>query len=57
MFIDRNSIIINGVSMGQYLISAKYEHNKLWASDTGRNMAGKMMRYFNWNISKTSFDI
>lgn len=57
MFIDRNSIIINGVSMGQYLISAKYEHNKLWASDTGRNMAGKMMRYFNRNISKTSFDI
>jgi hypothetical protein len=28
--------------MGQYLLSAKYEHNKLWGKDTGRNLAGKM---------------
>ena len=41
MFIDRNSITINGISMGQYLLSAKYEYNKLWGSDTGRNLAGK----------------
>ena len=42
MFINANSITINNVSMGQYLLSAKYEYNKLWASDTGRNLAGKM---------------
>lgn len=42
MFINRNSITINGISMGQYLLSAKYEYNKLWGSDTGRNLAGKM---------------
>lgn len=41
MFIDKNSIKINNVSMGQYLLSAKYEYNKLWGSDTGRNLAGK----------------
>lgn len=42
MFIDKNSIIINGVSMGQYITQAQYGYNKLWASDTGRNLAGAM---------------
>ena len=42
MFINKDSIVINNISMGQYLLSAKYEYNKLWASDTGRNLAGKM---------------
>lgn len=40
MFIDRNSIVINGVNMGQYLVEAKYGFNKLWSSDSGRNLAG-----------------
>lgn len=30
MFINRDSIIINGVSMGQYLLQARFERNKLW---------------------------
>ena len=42
MFINKNSIIINGVNMGQYLVEAKYGFNKLWASDSGRNLAGTM---------------
>ena len=42
MFIDTNSIIINGVSMGQYIVQAQYGYNKLWANDTGRNLAGTM---------------
>ena len=42
MFINKNSITINSVSMGQYLVEAKYNYNKLWASDSGRNLAGKM---------------
>ena len=42
MFIDKNSIIINGVNMGQYLVEAKYSFNKLWSSDSGRNLAGTM---------------
>lgn len=41
MFIDKDSIMINNISMGQYLLSAKYEFNKLWGSDTGRNLAGR----------------
>ena len=40
MFIDKNSIIINGVNMGQYIVEAKYGYNKLWSSDSGRNLAG-----------------
>lgn len=40
MFINKDSIIINNVSFGQYLLSAKYGYHKLWASDTGRNLAG-----------------
>lgn len=40
MFVDKDSIIINNVSMGQYLVEAKYGYNKLWASDSGRNLAG-----------------
>lgn len=40
MFINKDSIKINNISMGQYLLSAKYEYNKLWGSDTGRNLKG-----------------
>ncbi len=41
MFINSNSIIINNISMGQYILSAKYEYNKLWGTDTGRNLKGR----------------
>lgn len=40
MFISTNSIIINNVSMGQYITQAQYGFNKLWSSDSGRNLAG-----------------
>ena len=40
MFLDKNSIVINNVNMGQYILEAKYGYNKLWASDSGRNLAG-----------------
>lgn len=40
MFINKNSIIINNISMGQYLTQADFEYNKLWSSDSGRNLAG-----------------
>lgn len=42
MFVNKDSIMINNVSMGQYLLQAEYEFNKLWAEDTGRNLAGTM---------------
>lgn len=43
MFINKDSIIINNISMGQYLLSANYKYPKLWGSDTGRNLAGKFV--------------
>ena len=40
VFIDKDSIIINDISMGKYLLQADFEYNKLWSSDSGRNLAG-----------------
>lgn len=42
MFINKNSITLNGTNVGTYLLSVKYSYNKLWGSDTGRNLAGTM---------------
>ena len=41
MFVNNDSVTINDVSMGKYLLQADYEYNKLWASDSGRNLAGE----------------
>jgi len=41
MFIDKNSIEVNDISFGQYLVQADYGYNKLWANDSGRNLAGE----------------
>lgn len=40
MFIDANSIVINEINMGQYLVSAKFGYHKLWGKDFGRNLIG-----------------
>lgn len=43
MYVDKNSIIINNINMGQYLTQADFEYNKLWSSDSGRNLAGSQV--------------
>ena len=40
MFLDKNSIVINDVNMGNYIVQATFGYNKLWSSDSGRNLAG-----------------
>lgn len=40
MFINKDSLIINGISMGQYLVQVEYQYPKLWGEDSGRNLAG-----------------
>lgn len=40
MFIDKDSVIIGNISMGQYCTEAKFGYHKLWSSDSGRNLAG-----------------
>lgn len=42
MFLNKDSIIIDGVSMGQYIVQAQYGFNKLWGEDSGRNLNGDM---------------
>lgn len=41
MFLDENSIIMDGISMGQYITQAKFGYHKLWSSDSGRTLSGK----------------
>lgn len=43
MFLNKNSITINGVSMGPYIVEAKFGYNKLWGEDGGRNLNGDMV--------------
>lgn len=40
MLIDKNSLIIDGVIMAQYIIDVHWGYHKLWSAKTGRNMAG-----------------
>ena len=40
MFIDKNSLIVNNINLGNYIVEARYSYNKLWSSDSGRNLAG-----------------
>ena len=40
MFIEKNSLIVNNINLGNYIVEARYGYNKLWSSDSGRNLAG-----------------
>lgn len=40
MIIDKDSLIVEGLNLGSFIVEAKFGYNKLWASDTGRNLAG-----------------
>lgn len=47
MFIDKDSIIVTigdtTTNMGNYITEAKYGYNKMWGSDSGRNLNGDMV--------------
>ena len=40
MYLDKDSFIMDGLNMGKYLTEIEFAYNKLWASDSGRNLAG-----------------
>ena len=43
MFINKNSLVVNGINLGDYIVEAKYGYNKIWGDDAGReNLAGTM---------------
>lgn len=46
MIVDKNSVIINNVNVCNYITQADFEYNKLWAEDSGRNLAGEMTATF-----------
>lgn len=41
MFIDKTGFQVDGIDFGKYLLQIDFGYNKLWASDSGRNLAGK----------------
>ena len=38
--VKKDSLIKDGIELGQYVIEASYGYNKLWSSDSGRNLKG-----------------
>ncbi|CDD27583.1 putative uncharacterized protein [Clostridium sp. CAG:452] len=40
MLVDKNSLIIDGVKMAQYITKAKFGYHKIWGKDTGRALSG-----------------
>ena len=46
MLIDKNSLQVTAnnvtVNLGDYITEARYSYNKVWADDSGRNLAGTM---------------
>lgn len=40
MLIDKESLIIDGVKMAQYITEVHWGYHKIWSSKSGRNMAG-----------------
>ena len=40
MFIRKDSLIVNNINLGNYIVEARYGYNKLWSNDSGRNLAG-----------------
>lgn len=40
MLINKDSLIIDGVKMAQYIISARFGYHKIWGKDTGRALSG-----------------
>lgn len=41
MFINKDSVKVNNISFGKYLVGCEVQFNKLWGKDTGRTMSGK----------------
>lgn len=46
MFLDKDSLFINGVNLGQYLVEVEYGYNKTWGKDSGRNLLAEMSGSF-----------
>lgn len=54
MFISKDSLVINGISMGQYLTNVKYGFFDTWSSDTGYTLSNKFTGTFKGTVPKFS---
>lgn len=41
MFLNKNSLYMDDISMGKYITQVKFGYHKLWSSDSGRALSGK----------------
>ena len=41
MFLNKDSLYMDNISMGKYLTQVKYGYHKLWSSNSGRALSGK----------------
>lgn len=46
MYTDKDSVIVNNISLGDYIVQAKFGYHKLWSSDSGRNLAKSVVGTF-----------
>ena len=42
MLTDKDALIVYGYKLAPFLVDVEYGYNKIWASDTGRNMKASM---------------
>lgn len=40
MMLNKDSLKVDGLNLGNYIVQAEYGYNKLWGPDSGRNLAG-----------------
>lgn len=40
MLVNKDSLIIDGVKMAQYITKVKFGYHKIWGKDTGRALSG-----------------
>ena len=46
MYINENSLIIDGLNMGEYLTQVEFGFNKVWGPESGRNLKSIMSGTF-----------
>jgi len=52
MFIDKDSIVVNGISLGQYITEATFGFYDTWSSDTGYTLSNKFTGTFKGTFPK-----
>lgn len=55
MFTTKESLKVNGINFGQYLLEVEYAYNKLWGDDTGRSLSGRWSGTFLGIFPKLKF--